>query len=115
MGKIKNSRYISLFLAAGIAFTGTCASVSAAQDSNTETLNILSRVIESENNGLLRYSYVNEDGKQPGRRKTGKNTRTGAGAGRIFKNTVLFCTRIESLRLAIVHDIINRHGTAKKQ
>jgi len=64
MGKIKNSRYISLFLAAGIAFTGTCASVSAAQDSNTETLNILSRVIESENNGLLRYSYVNEDGNK---------------------------------------------------
>lgn len=64
MGKIKNSRYISLFLAASIAFTGTSTGASAAQDNNTETLNVLSRVIESENNGLLRYSYVDKDGKK---------------------------------------------------
>lgn len=62
MVKIKNSRYISLFLAASIIFTST--SVSAAQDNNAETLNVLSRVIESENNGLLRYSYVDENGKK---------------------------------------------------
>lgn len=62
MVKIKNSRYISLLLAAGIAFTGT--DVSAAQDNGTETLNVLSRVIDSENNGLLRYSYVDKNGKK---------------------------------------------------
>ncbi len=64
MVKIKISRYISLLLAASITFTGTSTDVSAAQDSNTEALNVLSRVIESENNGLLRYSYVDEDGKK---------------------------------------------------
>ncbi|MCI9079484.1 MAG: hypothetical protein HFH68_11250 [Lachnospiraceae bacterium] len=64
MVKIKNSRYISLFLAASIVFTGTSTGVSAAQDNNTDTLSVLSRVIENENNGLLRYSYVNEDGKK---------------------------------------------------
>ena len=64
MVKIKISRYISLLLVASITFTGTSTDVSAAQDSNTEALNVLSRVIESENNGLLRYSYVDEDGKK---------------------------------------------------
>ena len=64
MVKIKISRYISLFLTASILSTGAGTGVSAAQDNNAETLNVLSRVIESENNGLLRYSYVNEDGEK---------------------------------------------------
>lgn len=64
MGKIKNSRYISLFLAASIALTGTSTSASAAQDNSKETLNVLSRVIESENNGLLRFSYVDKNGRK---------------------------------------------------
>ena len=64
MGKIKNSRYISLFLAASIALTGTSTSASDAQDNSKETLNVLSRVIESENNGLLRFSYVDKNGRK---------------------------------------------------
>lgn len=64
MVKIKNSKYISMLLATGLAFTGTAAGIpaSAGTTGNTETLNKLSRIIESNNNGLLRYSYVDENG-----------------------------------------------------
>lgn len=64
MVKIKTSRYISLLLAAGLIFTGTADSIPAGAKTtgSTETLNKLSRIIESNNNGLLRYAYVDENG-----------------------------------------------------
>lgn len=64
MVKIKNSKYISLLLATGLAFTGTATGIPANAETTggTETLNKLSRVIESNNNGLLRYAYVDENG-----------------------------------------------------
>ncbi|MFG6392895.1 MAG: Ig-like domain-containing protein [Lachnospiraceae bacterium] len=63
MNRNRNSRYISLFIAASMAFTSTGIPANA-KDKNTETLSMLSRVIESNNNGLLRYAYVDSDGNK---------------------------------------------------
>lgn len=56
---------ISMLMATSLALTGTSAS--AATDlsqggGSTDTLNVLSRVVESNNDGLLRYSYIDENG-----------------------------------------------------
>jgi len=68
MKKRKNSRYISIFMAASLLLTSNSASASidlTEKDSGTgDTLNVLSRVIESNNNGLLRYSYIDSNGKK---------------------------------------------------
>lgn len=61
----KYFKSISIFMAVSLALTGnvTSAATDLSKDnSDTDTLNVLSRVIESNNNGLLRYSYVDENG-----------------------------------------------------
>lgn len=62
----KHQKIISLFLSSALAFTctGTTAgaTVNLSPENGTDELNVLSKVIDSNNNGLLRYSYIDEDG-----------------------------------------------------
>lgn len=54
-------------MAAALVLTGTGASAAtdlSAADDDTDTLNVLSRVVESNNNGLLKYAYVDETGEK---------------------------------------------------
>lgn len=65
----KYFKHISKLIAASLVLANTTA-VSAATDlsgqdnSSKDTLHVLSRVIESNNNGLLRYSYIDENGEK---------------------------------------------------
>lgn len=64
----KYFKCISMLMATSLALIGTGASaatdLSAADSEGSETLNVLSRVVESNNNGILKYSYVDEDGEK---------------------------------------------------
>lgn len=64
----KYTQIISLFLSSALAFTctGTTAgaTVNLSTENGTDELHILSKVIDSNNNGLLRYSYVDENGNK---------------------------------------------------
>ena len=62
----KHKKIISLFLSSALAFicTGNTAgaAVNLSTENGTDELHVLSKVIDSNNNGLLRYSYIDEDG-----------------------------------------------------
>lgn len=62
----KNFKYLSLIMAASLIMTGNNVAADAneiiSQSSDTQELNVISRVIDSNNNGLLKYSYVDENG-----------------------------------------------------
>lgn len=63
----KYFKHISTLMAAALVLTGTGASAAtdlSAADDDTDTLNVLSRVVESNNNGLLKYAYVDETGEK---------------------------------------------------
>ena len=56
---------ISMLIAASLLLTGTVANAAtnlSQENDSTDTLNLLSRVVESNNDGLLRYSYIDENG-----------------------------------------------------
>lgn len=56
---------ISMLIAASLLLTGTVANAAtnlSQENDSTDTLNVLSRVVESNNDGLLRYSYIDENG-----------------------------------------------------
>ena len=61
----KHKKIISLFLSSALAFTCTGntagAAVNLSTENGTDELHVLSKVIDSNNNGLLRYSYIDED------------------------------------------------------
>lgn len=65
---MKNNYINKIFcatLAAGIAVSGLneVSTVSAKTNSTIDDLSVISRVVSGNNNGLLRYSYVDENGK----------------------------------------------------
>ena len=64
----KHKKIISLFLSSALAFTCTGntagAAVNLSTENGTDELHVLSKVIDSNNNGLLRYSYIDEDGNK---------------------------------------------------
>lgn len=64
----KHQKIISLFLSSALAFTCTNttagATVNLSAENGTDELHVLSKVIDNNNNGLLRYSYVDENGNR---------------------------------------------------
>lgn len=65
MKKIKTLHTLSLTLAVGLAVSyigNSNAAVNAASASNTQELSVLTRVVDSNNDGLIRYTYKDENG-----------------------------------------------------